>query len=55
MKGDGRRYELAEFIKLMNDAGHRNSCNLSARESIFIAGCIERARAGNVSVNEIWI
>lgn len=55
MKGDGLRYELAEFIKLINDGGHHDSCNLSARESIFIAGCFERARKGNVSIGVVSV
>jgi choline-phosphate cytidylyltransferase len=55
MKGDGLRYELAEFIKLINDEGHHDSCNLSARESIFIAGCVEMARKGNVSVGVVSV
>lgn len=53
MKGDGLRYELAEFIKLINGGEHHDSCNLSARESVFIAGCVERARKGNVSVGVV--
>ena len=55
MRGDGLRYELAEFIKLINDGGHHDSGNLSARESIFIAGCVERARKGNVSVGVVSV
>lgn len=42
-------------IKLINDGGHHDSCNLSARESIFIAGCVERAREGNVSVGVVSV
>jgi choline-phosphate cytidylyltransferase len=44
MEGDGLRYELAEFVKMVFDA-RTESPDLTAKESCVIAGCIERARA----------
>jgi choline-phosphate cytidylyltransferase len=42
MEGDGLRYELAEFIKMISE-GRSESFNLTAKESCAIARCIELA------------
>ncbi|KAK3196398.1 hypothetical protein K4F52_000280 [Lecanicillium sp. MT-2017a] len=44
MEGDGLRYELAEFVKMVHRV-RMESPDLTPRESCVIAGCIEKARA----------
>ncbi|KJZ72295.1 hypothetical protein HIM_08336 [Hirsutella minnesotensis 3608] len=44
MEGDGLRYELAEFIKMITE-GRSESPDLTPKDSCAIAWCIERARS----------
>ena len=44
MEGDGLRYELAEFIKMISE-GRSESSDLTTKESCAIAWCIERVRS----------